>query len=141
MSASAYRYRLPPGTDGEAKVIVEIAHTGLLAAHVEVVRRGGETNMHAHNGEDAIWYVLGGRAAFYDDTGAKRILAKNDAIILPSGVKYWFESASDEPLEILRVSARDRRVERSRTDFTERKRRIGAVRRFPAELVDVATGD
>jgi mannose-6-phosphate isomerase-like protein (cupin superfamily) len=136
MPASGYRYCFPEGTDGEAKAIVELARTGLLSAHVEIVRRGGETNLHAHNGEDAMWFVLGGRAAFYDQDGAKRTLERNDAILLPSGVRYWFESVGDEPLEILRFSARDRRVEHSRTDVTERKRRVGSVPRFQAEPVD-----
>lgn len=139
LTASAYRYRLPEGADDQAKVIVELARTELLSAHVQVVRRGGETNLHAHNGEDSMWYVLGGRAAFYDERGAKRMLEKDDAIVLPSGVKYWFESVGDEPLEILRFSARDRRVERTRTDVTERKRRVGSVRRFQAAPVDATT--
>ena len=136
MTASAFHYLFPEGTDSESKIIVELARTELLSAHVQIVRRGGETNLHAHNGEDAMWYVLGGQAAFYDETGAKRTLGKDDAILLPSGVKYWFESVGDEPLEILRISARDRRVERTRTDVTERKRRVGSVRRFQAALVD-----
>jgi mannose-6-phosphate isomerase-like protein (cupin superfamily) len=136
MTATAFRYRLPEGTDSEPKIVVELARTELLSAHIQVVRGGGETNLHAHNGEDAMWYVLGGQAAFYDENGAKRTLGKDDAILLPSGVRYWFESVGDEPLEILRVSARDRRIQRTRTDVTERKRRVGSVRRFQAELVE-----
>ncbi len=32
-------------------------------------------------------------------------LGKHEGILMPRGYKYWFESASDEPLEILQVAA------------------------------------
>ncbi len=136
MSATAFRYRRPDVPEDRDKVIVDVARTGLLSAMVHVVTRGGETNLHAHNGEDGLWYVLSGQAAFYDDEGKKRVLGRGDAVLLPSGTKYWFESLGDEPLEILRIGARDPRVERTRTDVTDRPRRPGTTPHVQAEHIE-----
>lgn len=136
MSATAYHYQLPEGTDERPKVIVDIAKSDLIAASVHVVRGGGETNLHAHNGEDSLWFVIGGRVAFYDENNARTELGKSEGIFFPSGTKYWFESVGDEPLEILRVGARDPRIERSRTNATERIRRPGMTPHFDVDRVD-----
>lgn len=139
MAATAYHYELPEGTDDRPKVIVDIAETDLMKASVHVVRNGGETNLHAHNGEDSLWFVVGGRVAFYDENGARCELGAHEGIVFPSGTKYWFESVGSEPLEILRVGARDPRVMRSRSDATQRTRRPGSTLHFEAERVDAVS--
>ena len=41
--------------------------TDVVGVSVQAVVDGGETNLHAHPGTDGIWFVLAGRARFYDD--------------------------------------------------------------------------
>jgi mannose-6-phosphate isomerase-like protein (cupin superfamily) len=119
---------------------VDVQRTELLSVGIQIVNGGGETNLHAHNGEDAVWIVLGGQAAFYNEDGDRRIIGRHEMIVLPSGTKYWFEAAGDEPLEIVRIGAKDPRVAPSRTDVTARDRveRVGATPHVQArEIVPV----
>lgn len=108
---------------------VDVHRTELLSVAVQIVNGGGETNLHAHNGEDSIWLILSGQAAFYDEDNNRTVLSRHDMMVLPSGTKYWFEVSGDEPLELLRIGARDPRVVGSRTDATARERvaRVGAT--------------
>lgn len=131
---TAYRYELPADR-GYVKDIVDIWQTEVLNVQVQVVRSGGETNLHAHNGVDSMWYVLEGAGAFYDEDNNKYAVAKNEMVVLPSGTKYWFESESDEPLEVLHIVARDVRVEATRTDVTALPERVGRIPHLQVEEV------
>jgi mannose-6-phosphate isomerase-like protein (cupin superfamily) len=96
--------------------------TDILGATVQVVTEGGETNLHAHAGSDATWLVVAGQATFYGE-GDKVVakLDKNDMLLIPRGVPYWFESSSKEALVIMRFSARAQNTPDKRIDYTERK--------------------
>jgi hypothetical protein len=48
-------------------------------------------------------------------------LKKTEGILIPRGFKYWFESASAEPLEIIRVAARDQNTENKRVNMAALK--------------------
>jgi mannose-6-phosphate isomerase-like protein (cupin superfamily) len=52
--------------------------------------------------------VLSGRARFY---GEEHVLLADmgqyEGVLLPRGVPYWFESGSDEPLELLQIEGSD----------------------------------
>ena len=89
---------------------------------LQVVLEGGETNRHAHEGEDACWVVLEGKARFYGKTDADIYEAgPHEAILIPMGHPYWFESVGKVPLKVLRVSARDKRIGNERLDFEDRR--------------------
>jgi quercetin dioxygenase-like cupin family protein len=143
MAHRAYHYEMPVGAQDRPKMAVDVERTELLSVGIQVINaEGGETNLHAHNGEDAVWIVLGGQAAFYDENNARTLLSAHEMIVMPSGTKYWFEAAGDELLEIVRVGAKDPRVAPSRTDVTSRDRvaRVGAtphVQARPIESVSV----
>jgi mannose-6-phosphate isomerase-like protein (cupin superfamily) len=95
----------------------------VLSCGVQVIAGGGETNLHAHAGNDAVWLVLQGEAVFYG-TGDQELarLGKYEGLLIPGGAPYWFESGSDaENLVILRVGAQDRNIQAGRVDYTERK--------------------
>lgn len=111
--AKVFKYERPE-FDGVKKSML-MCNSDLMRVHVQVVKSGGENNLHTHTGEDAFWFVLNGAVRFYGE-GDKVIaeLKKTDGILIPRGFKYWFESASDEPLEIIRVAARDQNVENKR---------------------------
>jgi mannose-6-phosphate isomerase-like protein (cupin superfamily) len=112
---STFRYAVPEGRDFPKKSM-RLAKRGLLSVAVQVINAGGETNMHAHTGEDEAWLVIGGRARFHGGDGEPPVeLGPREGIVVPAGVPYWFESASAEQLEIVRMAAgvpgvRDERV-------------------------------
>jgi mannose-6-phosphate isomerase-like protein (cupin superfamily) len=75
-----------------------------MFAMVQVLAEGGENNLHSHATLDGFWFVLKGRVRFYSDfTTVAAELGPLEGILVPRGAKYWFESASKEPLELLQV--------------------------------------
>jgi mannose-6-phosphate isomerase-like protein (cupin superfamily) len=122
------RFQLRPQPLSQGKTVKRLATTELLAVSVQVVASGGETNRHAHVGEDAMWFVVAGRARFYGATDTEVVeLDKHDGLVIRSGDPYWFESASDDSLVILRVGGLAQNEQRGRIDYSERKARAGAV--------------
>jgi mannose-6-phosphate isomerase-like protein (cupin superfamily) len=100
----------------------QVCNSDLMKVQVQVVKSGGENNLHTHTGEDAFWYVISGAVKFYGE-GDKIIgeYRKGEGILVPRGFKYWFESASNEQLEILRVTAKDQSVDNKRVDLSPQK--------------------
>jgi mannose-6-phosphate isomerase-like protein (cupin superfamily) len=135
MGLQGFHYELPDGAADVPKTDIRVARTDMLSAVVQVVNHGGETNLHAHNGEDAVWMVLDGEVAFYDGEDNRLHLKKHEFVLIPGGTKYWFESVTDEPLQILRFAARDAVAGVSRSNFTERTRieRFGATPKLQCE--------
>ena len=113
------RYETPE-LDGLPKRNTHLASSDLLSVNVQLVsREGGETNLHAHSGQDAVWFVLAGRAKFYGKDGESVELGPKDALFIPKGAPYWFESVSDEPLEIMRNAATDPNIRNQRINYEE----------------------
>ncbi|MXW30012.1 MAG: cupin domain-containing protein [Chloroflexi bacterium] len=107
-----------PSLDGSPKRSANIARSDLLTVNMQVVSRdGGETNLHAHSAQDAVWFVLAGRARFYGKDGESVELGPKDALFIPKGTPYWFESVSDEPLEIMRNAATDPAIKNQRVNY------------------------
>jgi mannose-6-phosphate isomerase-like protein (cupin superfamily) len=127
--AQLFKYEKPE-FDGVKKSLM-VCNSDLMRVHLQVVKTGGENNLHTHTGEDAFWLVLGGAVRFYGE-GDKVIaeLQKHDGILIPRGFKYWFESASDEALEIVRVAARDQNVENKRVSEAPLKQWMVEGNRF-----------
>lgn len=100
----------------------QVCNSDLMKVQVQVVKSGGENNLHTHTGEDAFWYVIRGAVKFYGE-GDKLVgeYQKGEGILVPRGYKYWFESASEEPLEILRVTAKDQNIDNKRVDLAAQK--------------------
>ncbi len=100
----------------------QVCNSDLMKVQVQAVKSGGENNLHTHTGEDAFWYVISGAVRFYGE-GDKVIgeYAKGEGLLVPRGFKYWFESASSEPLEILRVTAKDQNIDNKRVDLSPQK--------------------
>lgn len=113
------------------KKVTWIAQTDRLIATIQTVREGGETNLHAHKSLDGIWWVLSGRARFYsDETTLFAEVGPSEGVLIPRGVKYWFESAGDEPLQLFQVECayHDLRTAKEifddRVDYTPPKERL-----------------
>ena len=126
------------------------AKTDLISCSIQVIANGGETNMHAHGGNDAIWLVLQGKARFYtigpdgnhDHLAAE--LDKNEALVIKRETPYWFESGSDENLVILRFGAQAQNEPPKRIDYDERQFTVpGAVGGVEREIkfIDKFFGD
>ncbi len=114
-----------PQTLDRPKVSVSLANSDILRVGVQIVQpKGGETNMHAHQGLDSTWLVLSGRANFYG-YGDTLIMEAgvNEGVFIPKGVPYWFEAAGEEPLEILHITAADKSVKNDRVDYAPPRER------------------
>ena len=118
--AKVFKYQTPQ-FDGVKKTL-QVCNSDLMKVQVQVVKDGGENNLHSHTGDDAFWYVMSGAVKFYGE-GDEVIgeFNKGEGILIPRGFKYWFESSSSEPLEILRVTAKDQKVENQRVDHSAQK--------------------
>jgi mannose-6-phosphate isomerase-like protein (cupin superfamily) len=115
------------------KTFVKLARTDRMMAYVQVLSSGGENNLHSHGHLDGFWMVLRGRARFYGE-GDKLLadLGPHEGILVPRNFKYWFESASAEPLELLQIEAADipmpddRQILEDRKDHSAQRVRIGS---------------
>jgi mannose-6-phosphate isomerase-like protein (cupin superfamily) len=116
-----FKYQTPQ-FDGVKKSML-LCNSDLMKVQVQVVKNGGENNLHSHTGDDAFWYVMNGAVKFYGD-GDKLIgeFKKGEGILIPRGFQYWFESSAAEPLEILRVTAKDQNVENKRVNHEPLKK-------------------
>jgi mannose-6-phosphate isomerase-like protein (cupin superfamily) len=88
-----------------------LCQTDHIVGCVQLIKKGGETTMHAHPNLDGLWMVLSGKARFYgeNEDGTDKLLGefgKHEGVLIPRNFRYWFESAGDdEPLELLQVEA------------------------------------
>jgi mannose-6-phosphate isomerase-like protein (cupin superfamily) len=127
--AGVFKYEKPE-FDGVKKSLL-MCSSDLMRVHVQVVKSGGENNLHTHTGEDAFWLVLAGAVRFYGEGDSVIAeLKQHEGVLIPRGFKYWFESASDEPLEIIRVAARDQNVENKRVNEAPLKQWMVEANRF-----------
>jgi mannose-6-phosphate isomerase-like protein (cupin superfamily) len=130
--AKEFRHRSPE-FEGVKKTW-QVCNSDLMKVQVQMVKSGGENNLHTHTGEDAFWYVISGAVKFYGE-GDKLVgeYQKGEGILVPRGYKYWFESASSEPLEILRVTAKDQNIDNKRVDLSPQKQWMVEQNTFGAQ--------
>ena len=124
-----------PESQQTAKAIVSLCQTDIVRGAVQVVREGGDNNLHSHTGMDGFWMVLQGRVRFYgpgDEVLGE--FGRHEGIVMPRNAQYWFESCGDEDLELLQVVAFDRDVKNERVDVNVRKLDIDAVDRFDGRV-------
>jgi mannose-6-phosphate isomerase-like protein (cupin superfamily) len=129
-----FRYAKPPAQETD-KAIVDLGQTDIIRGAVQVVRKGGDNNLHSHTGMDGFWMVLKGRVRFYGPGNA--VLGEfgpHEGIIMPRNAQYWFESVGDDVLEILQVVAFDRGVKNRRVDVEPQKFEVGGQQRFDGRI-------
>ena len=125
-----FRYEKPAGQSTD-KAIVALCQTDIIRGAVQVVRKGGDNNLHSHTGMDGFWMVLKGRVRWWGP--GDEVLGEfgvHEGIVMPRNSRYWFESIGEEPLELLQVVAFDRSVKNRRVDVEPRKFDIDATERF-----------
>ena len=119
---STFSYKRPEILD-RPKVNTMIAKGNLVRAMVQVVREGGENNLHYHARVDGFWFVLKGRAKFYGpDDDVIGECGPQEGVVIPQYARYWFEKVGKEDLEILLVQAFDEgdQISSGRTDSAPR---------------------
>ena len=107
-----FEYPGTPPAFNAPKKHFRLCRTLLLDADIQVLSEKGANNLHSHTGNDGFWFVLKGRAKFYDqDDNVIGDLGPMQGICIEHDTPYWFEGAGDDRLEILHVAARDPRVD------------------------------
>ncbi len=106
------------------KISVNLGRTDVVRAMVQVVKEGGENNLHYHSRVDGMFTVLSGRLRFYGPED--RLIGEfgpMEGVIIPRNARYWFENASDGISEVLLVQGFHEQgaAMSGRTDSSERK--------------------
>jgi mannose-6-phosphate isomerase-like protein (cupin superfamily) len=93
-------------TPKNGKALVKLCQTDRMIGIIQVIVKGGETNLHSHPNLDGLWFVLSGRVRFY---GAEHVLigeyGRYEGVLIPRGCPYWFEAVGDEEAEIMQLEA------------------------------------
>ena len=111
------------------KALVKLCRTDRMIGIIQVVAKGGETNLHSHQHLDGLWFVLSGTVRFYGENN-KVIgdFGKYEGVLVPRGCPYWFEAVGDTEAEIMQVEAFDQAfvddtsLHRDRVDYEKRSR-------------------
>ena len=115
-----FRYKKPEMQ--RRRAIVPFCKSDIITAGVQVIREGGETNLHSHAAMDGFWFVLKGKAKFYGDGDRLEAeLGPLEGVFVPRNTKYWFESSGSEDLELLQVEAMVKGADNKRTDHRAKR--------------------
>jgi mannose-6-phosphate isomerase-like protein (cupin superfamily) len=103
-----FRYETPDLAPDEVKRVSVVCESGILTLLVQLVKSGGENNLHYHTNSETCWMVLRGRARFYGlDDKLLGELGPFDGILIPGGSRYRFEKTGAEDLEMLQMVGND----------------------------------
>jgi len=131
-----FSYEKPVQQD-KPKVTLPLARSEVLGVGIQVAKEGGDTNLHAHAATESLWLVLKGRVRFYD--GLAHLFGEfgpMEGLGIPRAAPYWFESASDDDLEILHITAKNTLANDRRLNFQPLRER--QVNNHPEDkLLDV----
>ncbi len=131
-----FSYKKPESQE-TAKAITSLCQTDIIRGAVQIVKEGGDNNLHSHTGMDGFWMVLKGAVRFYG--ASDEVLGEfgvHEGIVMPRNAEYWFESCGDEDLELLQVVAFDRDVKNERVDVNARKTVVDSAQRFDGRIRD-----
>lgn len=106
------------------KISVNLGRTDAVRAMVQVIKEGGENNLHYHSKVDGMFTVLSGRVKFYGP-GDQIIgeFGRLEGVIIPKDARYWFENCGDGEAEVMLVQGFHEKgaAMSGRTDTSERK--------------------
>ena len=107
---------------GRPKDVMMLGKTERMRTLVQIVKDGGENNLHYHTNSDTTWMVLKGRVRFYG-LGDKPIgeYGPGEGILMPGGARYWFEKTGDEELHLLQVVAAEPGAKGERINIDQHK--------------------
>ena len=91
---------------GGIKKFVPLGSTKTVRSQVQVLKEGGENNLHYHTNTDIFYMVLRGRVKFYGpEDKLYGDFGQHEGLVLPADSRYWFESSSKEELVLLQIVA------------------------------------
>jgi mannose-6-phosphate isomerase-like protein (cupin superfamily) len=97
----------------KVKDIAWLMRSDKVVVAVQVVKDGGENNLHYHLNADQVYFVLKGRVRF---TGVDDVVlgeaGPQQGIFVPAGARYWFEKLGAEDLEVLQCVFKSGKSER-----------------------------
>jgi mannose-6-phosphate isomerase-like protein (cupin superfamily) len=128
----SYRYKKPEGIES-GKARIELGQGGNVRGVVQVVKEGGENNLHYHTNADSFWMVLQGRVKFYGvDDKFLGEYGPHEGIMTPAYSRYWFESSGEDELELLQIGAFSGPEAKSsgRTDCEDQRYQITSGERY-----------
>lgn len=140
--AKVLKFTTPDAGAIHGKALVKLAQSDILFSSIQIIKDGGDNNLHSHAGMDGLWFVLTGRARFWGTTDDVVIaeLDPHQGIFIPRNFPYWFEKIGDAPLELLQVEAIDRTVKNTRTDYKEQKSSAADVQMFDLDGTPLMQG-
>lgn len=97
------------------KLHIKLAGTDSCRAQVQVLKKGGENNLHYHPNLDLIYMVLKGKVAFYGP--GDKVLGEYgpfEGLLLPENSRYWFGSIGDEEAYLLQIAGYPKGAKMSR---------------------------
>ena len=135
-AVQVFKFKRPESYTGR-KAIVKLFANDHSAGAIHVLAEGGENNLHFHANVDILWMVLSGRARFYGpDDVVRGEFGPKEGLVQPAGARYWFESCSDEHLELLQIKTYTKgRGNDRRIDAESRDRVKGGSSQFDAATV------
>ena len=98
-----FSYKKPEGFD-RPKVSVRLGQTDIVRGHVQVIKEGGENNLHYHTRVDGMFTVLSGRIKFYGP--GDEVIAEcgpMEGVIIPRNARYWFDNVGEGDAEVMLV--------------------------------------
>jgi mannose-6-phosphate isomerase-like protein (cupin superfamily) len=128
-----FKYTKPDLKNGKA--VIKLCQTDRMIGIMQVVAKGGETNLHSHPNLDGMWMVMSGRVRFYGpENKVIGEYGRYEGVLVPRGTPYWFEAVGTEVAELLQVEAFDVRIP---DDATLMKDRVDhEQRRHASQMVD-----
>ena len=87
------------------KIHVKLAGTNSVRAAIQILKEGGENNLHYHPNMDLIYMVLKGRIRFYGP--GDKVLGEfgpTEGLLIPENSRYWFESVGTDEAHLLQIA-------------------------------------
>ena len=126
------KYVRPESSQFHKKAVIRLVQSDVMLGNVQIIKDGGDTNLHSHAGMDGFWFVLRGKARFYGGIEEEVVAELNagEGMYIPRNYPYWFEKFGEEDLEILQVEAHDRSVRNLRTNYKPVKEATDLLSRY-----------
>ena len=101
----SFRYERPE--QDAVKTIAWLVKDPQFTVAVQVVKDGGENNLHYHTNASQVYFVIAGNVRF-NGVREKVIseLGPLQGIFVPAGARYWFEKTGSDDLQMLQIVAR-----------------------------------
>ena len=112
----SFAFQRPPGElEPGRKMHIKLAGTDTCRAQVQILKKGGENNLHYHPNMDLIYMVLKGKVAF--DGPDDKVIGEygpHEGLLLPENSRYWFGAIGDEEAWLLQIAGYPKGAEMSK---------------------------